>query len=155
MGSSLSGALARLAGISPLSPIIISLSIEISFAVIFFFLFSDCTHTHNALVKKQKKRLQSSLSLFQLSRVRLNTEKEKLGVCVYVCAHEMMVMLLSSPTTAPGGGKSGSKAKDFFKNVSTKKKLQNFVGDPEAIERRRRHFHLVNYEFLSVFSFST
>jgi hypothetical protein len=29
------------------------------------------------------------------------------------------------------------------------------LGDPEAIERRRRHFHLVNYEFLSVFSFST
>jgi hypothetical protein len=34
----------------------------------------------------------------------------------------MMVMLLSSPTTAPGGGKSGSKAKDFLKNVYTKKK---------------------------------
>lgn len=62
---SLSGALARLAGISPLSPIIISLSIEISFAVIFFLSFSDCTHTHthNALVKKQKK----ATSIFSLS----------------------------------------------------------------------------------------
>jgi hypothetical protein len=63
LGSSLSGALARLAGISPLSPIIISLSIEISVAVIFFFLFSDCTHTHNALVKKQK----SDFNLLSLS----------------------------------------------------------------------------------------
>lgn len=101
-----------------------------NFFCCYFFLFIFWLYTHTQRpCKETKKRLQSSLSLFQLSRVRLNTEKEKLGVCVCVCTwDDGYAALIADDRT--GGRQKRVKSERFFKKClyKKKKKLQNFGG---------------------------
>lgn len=127
-----------------------------NFCCCYFFLFIFWLYTHTQRPCKETKKATSifSLSLSTIPRSSKHRKRKARRLCVCVCTwDDGYAALIADDRT--GGRQKRVKSERFLKKCLYKKKNYKILGDPEAIERRRRHFHLVNYEFLSVFSFST